>query len=94
MPVSEIQMHTSCSIYKDLKRWADESGVYISTVTNAALELLREAGVAPKTKQYAKMKLYIIMAALRALGLDVGLDTINEILAGRAGLRVERLGER
>ena len=94
MPVSEIQMHTSCSIYKDLKGWADENGVYISTVTNAALELLRQTSVKPKTKQYAKMKVYLLVAALRYLGLDVDIDTVNDILSGRARLRVERLGER
>ena len=88
------QKNTTCSVYKDLAEWASQHGIYLSTVLNGALLLLRETGVYARTKQYAAMRDLLILAALKRLGIDdIDPNVIKLIVDGRLRARLVVEGE-
>lgn len=78
------------SIYRDLRRWVEENGVYVSTVLNAALYLLKDNGVAIRTRNVETARRALMLAVLRELGLDVNEETLDDIIARRAVLSLTR----
>jgi len=82
----------SVSINPELRQWAHYNRISISTYTNAVLDLLARHNIVGRTRDTAQARKYIIKAVLRELGLDVDLDTINDIFAGRVKLRLVEVG--
>ena len=81
----------SISMRRDLREWANRTGVVISTFVNALFDMLRSTGTVAKTKDSGEARVYIIAAVLRELGLNVTARDVYDLLNGRKRIVVEEV---